>query len=468
MRLALFAAGALGLAVAAAAGFYWLPERAEQERAAVRPPPASAAAPAPAEPARPALTPEEEAALRAESGKLLASLLTLTDDLERLHVASWAAEDWAKYGEASEAGDDAFLANDFATAVARYSEAKALGEALIERAAATIEASLAAGDAALAAGDPAAALEHYGLVLTIDPAHAAAAAGKARAERLPEVLDLVQRARIELARGELDAALATYREALAIDAAWPAARDGVAEVTRLQRDAEFERSMSAAYGLLAAEDFAAAAREFRAALALKPGSREAADGLTQAEEGAKLAEIRLAEVRALAFERRELWEEAVELYRSVLEKDGTLMFAQEGLERAEARRGLDLKLSNLIENPSLLLTDAVLGDARALLATAAAEPDKGPRLEGQIARLNELIELATTPVAVRLESDGLTHVTLQRVGVLGTFAAKEIELRPGTYTVVGSRDGYRDVRRTFTVRLGQNLPPISVVCVEPI
>lgn len=466
-HVVLLGAGALGLAVAAAAGFYWLPQRAEQQKAALRPAPAPEPA-ASVEPARPVLTPEEEAELRARSGDLLAGLLTLTDELRRLNVAEWAAEDWAKYGEASEAGDNAFLANDFATSAARYSEAKATGEALVARAAATIEQSLAAGDAALAAGEPAAALEHYSLVLTIDPRHAAAATGKARAERLPEVLALVQRARIEAARGELDAALATYREALAIDAAWPAAKDGVAEVSRMLRDAEFERRMSAAYGALAAEDFAAAAREFRAALDVRPGSREAADGLAQAEEGARLDQIRLSEVRALAFERRELWDQAIELYRSVLELDGTLKFAQEGLERAEARKGLDLKLTNLIENPSLLLTDAVLADARALLESAAAVPEKGPRLEGQVAKLGELIELATKPITVRLESDQLTTVTLYRVGVLGTFAAKEVELRPGTYTVVGSRDGYRDVRRTFTVRPGRNLPPITVVCVEPI
>ena len=68
----------------------------------------------------------------------------------------------------------------------------------------------------------------------------------------------------------------------------------------------------------------------------------------------------------------------------------------------------------------------------------------------------------------RIESDQLTSVTLYRVGALGSFAAKDLELRPGTYTVIGSRDGYRDVRQTFTVRPGRNLPPISIVCVEPI
>ena len=296
----------------------------------------------------------------------------------------------------------------------------------------------------------------------------AAAAGRARAERLPEVLQFVQRANVELARGELQGALALYREALALDADWPAASAGVSEVNRRMRDAEYERLLSAGFSLLGAEDFGAAQREFEAALAMRPGSREAADGLSQATEGAKLDQIALAEARGLAFERRELWDQAIALYRSVLVTDGTLLFAQSGLERAEARAGLDAKLANLIDNPTLLFGDAVLADARSLIDAAATEPEQGPRLISQIEQLGELVKLASQPVAVRLESDQLTSVTLYRVGVLGAFAAKEVELRPGTYTAIGSRDGYRDVRQTFTVRPGRTLPPINVVCVEPI
>jgi hypothetical protein len=188
----------------------------------------------------------------------------------------------------------------------------------------------------------------------------------------------------------------------------------------------------------------------------------------QAEQGAKLDQIALTEARALAFERRELWNEAIDLYRSVLESDDTLLFAQSGLERAQARAGLDAKLSNLLENPALLLTDSVLADARKLLESAAAEIPQGPRLEAQRAELGKLITLASQPIAVRLTSDQLTSVTLYRIGSLGAFASRDLELRPGTYTVVGSRDGYRDVRHTFTVRPGATLPPINVICVEPI
>jgi tetratricopeptide (TPR) repeat protein len=305
-------------------------------------------------------------------------------------------------------------------------------------------------------------------VLAIEPDHAAALAGRARAARLPEVLAHLQQAEEERARGDFTAALASYRAALAVDPHWQAATLGIAEVNRVLRDAEFERLLSAGFSALTSEDFVDAREQFEAALALRPSSSEAQEGISQADEGVKLDQIKLTEARALAFERRELWDQAIALYRSALESDPTLVFAQTGLERARARAGLDAKLRNLIDNPTLLLGDEVLEDARELLVAASAEPQKGAVLEGQIASLNRLIEVATAPIAVRLESDQLTSVTLYRVGALGAFAAREVELRPGTYTVVGSRDGYRDVRQTFTVRPGRNLPPINVVCVERI
>ncbi len=197
-------------------------------------------------------------------------------------------------------------------------------------------------------------------------------------------------------------------------------------------------------------------------------SKEAQDGLTQAEQGLKLDQIALTEARALAFERRELWDRAIAQYQSALATDPTLAFAQTGLERARARQGLEAKLLNLIDNPRLLLSDNVLAGAKSLLGEAKGVQDPGARLQDQVAKLEDLVRLASTPITVELHSDSLTEVTLYRVGRLGAFAAKTVELRPGTYTAVGSRDGYRDVRQTFTVLPGKEQPPVSVVCVEPI
>lgn len=455
----------VALLVGVIVAFTWAPGREDGQRTAA---PAAVTREPAAVPARPVLSAEEQAALKKQAEDLLAGLLTLQDRLTGLNAEQWANEDWQRYQGLSEAGDDAFLANDFTAAVGSYTEAKTLGETIIARGGAAVARSFNAGEAALAAGNSELAIEQYDLVLTIEPTHARAIAQRARAERLPQVLALVQRADGERARGELEAALASYREALAVDPAWAPATAGVSDVNQALRNTEFERLLSQAYGSLGAESFAEAQDQFRAALAVRPNSREAQDGLVQAEQGAKLEQIALIEARALAFERRELWNEAIDLYRSLLDSDETLLFAQSGLERAQTRAGLDAKLSNLLENPTLLLTDSVLADARKLLESAAAETPQGPRLEGQRADLGRLIALASQPIAVRLTSDQLTTVTLYRVGSLGAFASRDLELRPGTYTVVGSRDGYRDVRQTFTVRPGASLPPINVICLEPI
>jgi len=67
-----------------------------------------------------------------------------------------------------------------------------------------------------------------------------------------------------------------------------------------------------------------------------------------------------------------------------------------------------------------------------------------------------------------VQSDELTEVTVYRVGRLGTFERQRLQLRPGTYTVVGSRRGYRDVRHTLVIVAGEIPNPLTVRCEERI
>lgn len=456
------------LAAAAVVVFWWLPSWVERPRAGFAESGAARPVAAAAAPALPALSPEEAAKLQAEADGLLAALLAQQKRLEAQSVVSWGGESWERYLTLVLGGEDAFLEGDYRQAVTSYRDATAIGDELLVRALQTVERALAAGNAAVAAGNVELALRQYDIVLGIDPEHAAARAARSRAERLPQLLVLVQRADAERAAGELQAAIGSYREALAVDADWQPARVAIDEISGNIRDAEFESRMSQGFAALAAEKFGDATQQFRAALALRPQAREALEGVTQAEQGAKLDQIALVEARAFAFERRELWEQAIAQYRGVLATDANLVFAQTGLERAQARAGLDTKLTNLIGNPTLLFSDSVLADARGLLDEARVQAESGSRLEQQITDIDRLIALAAAPIAVQIESDRLTDVTVYRVGALGMFASTQVELRPGTYTVIGSRDGYRDVRRTFTVLPGRTLAPVSVICVEPI
>jgi tetratricopeptide (TPR) repeat protein len=429
---------------------------------------ATPVASAPAEPAAPKLSPEQIAALKAQAESLLAALLPQQQKLTAQHPDGWGGEQWKRYSELGRNGDDAYLANSFQDAIQAYTEAAALGEQLLKLSAEIEKSALAAGRDAYAAGNAELATKQFDVVLGINPDNAAAKAGLAAAKKLPQVLELVRNGDAARTAGRLKEAAEDYRGALAIDPSWPAARNALDDVIQSIKSNEFADLMSAGQNALAEQDFNAAADQFHAALKVRPQSKEAQDGLTEAEQGLKLDKISLTEARALAFERRELWDRAIEQYQAALKIDPTLAFAQTGLERARARQGLEAKLVNLIDNPRLLFGDSVLKSAQALLEEAQAQPDAGERLKGQIEQLGALIKAATTPVTVTLHSDAMTEVTLYRVGALGTFAEKTVELRPGVYTAVGSRDGYRDVRQTFTVLPGRETPAVRVVCVEPI
>lgn len=431
-------------------------------------PQAAVDAPVALPPAEPELSAEEREALKTRAESQLAELLQQRNSLDAKSAARWGGEDWSRYDELSRGGDDALLAEDYRAAVGAYEAALAAGAALLERSVQIIDSALATAAAALAAGNARLAREQYDVVLGIEPQNPVALEGRARAQKLPEVLALVHDAERARQSGALEESAALYRQALAVDPQWSPAQSALDEVSAAIETARFESLLSRGYAALAEEEHEEAHAHFSAALEVNPESRPAADGLAQAEQGRKLDAIALSEARALAFERRELWEQAIERYETALAADPTLAFAIAGLERSQARADLDSKLENMLENPNLLLTDNLLVEARRLADEARALVEPDTRIGEQVARLDELIRIASTPIRVTLASDEQTEVAVYRVGMLGAFATTQIEVRPGTYTAVGSRDGYRDVRETFTVLPGRDVPTVRVICTEPI
>ena len=459
---------ALGALAAAAAVVFLLLPRWVAERQAEVPVPELAPPPAPVEEEAPVYTAEELEALREEADGLLARLLNQQAQLDRRSAPEWGGNAYDAYRELSRTGEDAYLAEAFFDAVPAFRQALEAGEALLERSVERIGAALDAAGEALAAGNSTIAAEQFALVLRIEADNASAQAGLLRAQRLPEVLALMREGE-ELERsGRLEEAVRAYRSAAAMDGLWAPARSALDSLESRIRAMRFDTLMSNGLNALAAEAYDEAYGLFSQALTLRPDSQDALDGRIQAEQSRKLEQIALVEARALAFERRELWEAAASQYRDVLQTDATLAFAQQGLARAQSRVDLELKLTNLIDHPDLLFDDGILRDAQQLAASARAISPEGPRLREQLEELDRLLRLASTPLPVQLQSDGQTEVTLYRVGSLGQFLVKELELRPGAYTAVGSRRGYRDVRRTFTIIPGRELAPVRVECVEPI
>jgi len=201
---------------------------------------------------------------------------------------------------------------------------------------------------------------------------------------------------------------------------------------------------------------------------LRPGAPEVTDALSRVSAGQRRETISTGIQRAVELERGEVWREAEETYAAVLAVDPEAAVALEGHERSVFRADLDEKLEYHLRNPGRLASPAVLEDASTLLEEARSLRPGGPRLAEQMSRLDRLIATASTPVPVILESDNVTEIMVLRVGRLGAFSRRELSLRPGTYTAVGSRAGFRDVRVRFEVAPGASGRPVVIRCTDGI
>ena len=226
--------------------------------------------------------------------------------------------------------------------------------------------------------------------------------------------------------------------------------------------------MSDGYTALDEARFQTARKAFRQAAQLRADSGEASSALQEvevAETAHRLAELKDVGVRS---ESSEQWQAAVEAYEEAAAIDPNVLYVREGLERARDRARLDKQFRTAIEDP-MRLSDVAVAEATAVLLARAEElKPRGPVLDEQISKLQRLLEQANTPISVILQSDRETEVIVYKVARLGRFDRQQLTLRPGTYTAVGTRLGYRDVRTTFTLSHDNPIAPVTVACTEQI
>jgi tetratricopeptide (TPR) repeat protein len=465
-RRGLVAASFVFLLLAAAFVFFVLPGQVEQSAVRERKPQAPAAetpAPPPAEPDLQALAEAKRA-----FEELRPTVNARLEALEKRAAGDWGGDSFARGKQSLADADAAFGRRDYEAALASLRAADGALAATERDAATQLAAAVAAGRATLDAGDAATARRQFERALAIDPGNAAATRGSERAGTLDEVRKLLAEAVLLEDRGQAAAAEAAYRKALALDRDVQPAREALARLEAQGAASAFSAAMSQGLERLARRDFEAARAAFERAERLRPGAPEVADGLAQVERGLAGRRITTHLVAAQEAERRERWSEALAEYRRALDVDRNLLAAREGVERAEPRAMLDAELASVIDRPERLFSPEARGAARASLARARAVLSPGPLLARQVATVEQLLAAAETPLRVALASDNLTEVTIYRVGRLGSFEHKDIELLPGRYTVVGQRAGFRDVRREITLVPGREAPTVLIRCEEPI
>ncbi|MEM7279174.1 MAG: protein kinase [Pseudomonadota bacterium] len=403
-----------------------------------------------------------------KTDRLLGELLTKQEILEKRAVELWGSTKHAQALEFYASGDRYYLAKDYSNAGEEYQNTIDLFDSLITGVDGEFVRRRDDADEALESGDWRSAERLYAEALKIAPADSASEAGLARAKKLDSVLSLVTLAENAEEDGDFGGALDAYEKALLVDALWEPALSGRDRVAAVLKEQAFQASMTEGFVALESGEFAQARAAFNAAKKINSGSRAPQDGLLQLDQQARLGRISVLTRQASAAEQAENWPRVAELYKAVLAQDANLAIAKDGLSNANARHALDLEMQRFIDAPDSLSDATTMSAAAGLLSKIARIPDPGPKLNERKAKLSQILKRAAQPIEVRLVSDQLTDVAVYKVGKLGRFDNTRLSLRPGLYTAVGSRPGFKDVRLTFRVAPEETMSPVVVRCEEPI
>jgi tetratricopeptide (TPR) repeat protein len=415
---------------------------------------------------------EESASKAREAQELLQKTLNLKARLDNEGVKRWGAEPvdtsysqvLALLAEANVYLDD----QRFDQAVKSYRETIVKLEQLAASRPERIRRAMQAGNEALEQLDSELAKQSYEIALAADYDNSEARTRLQRAENLPQVLAYLAQGQFHEDEGDLDAARRMYNGAISLDKDFKVARDHLRQVNQLILERDFRRSISDAISALNQNKIGQAKHALDIARNLRPDAAAVLDLEQQLKNTEQRVELQRLDMQALKYEKTEQWEKAVETYARVLKIDANTGFAKQGKLRAERNAELNRQVQTYLSNPEELQAPEHRNHARRIYETAVANSDIGPKFGEKTEKLRHLLEVYSKPVKILVQSDDMTDVTIYRVGRLGHFLEHSLKLQPGRYKALGTRSGYRDVMRQFTVPVDSEGITFKIYCKEKI
>jgi tetratricopeptide (TPR) repeat protein len=408
----------------------------------------------------------DQAAVGAE--RLLGEWLQLQARAEAENIAVWGADRYPAILAEAARGDQMYQGQNYGESQRAYQNGINRLNELLASKGERLASAMASGAQALAQHESLTAVEKFDMALAIDPHNEEAQNGAQRARNLEQVVGLYQEG-LELEQHDsLAAARQVLLEAIAIDNAFTPAIEVLARVEKQIQELAFQKAMSRTLSSLNKNDTNAARKSLAEAARLRPfdaSVKDAGQRLAVMEKAQQLAQLQ-AKAEKLAGEER--WAETLQVYDQALALDPHYGFAEIGRKTARQRLELDRQVQEILSRPGRLQENGPRQEAKMVLAKLQSIDNPGPRLATQINELSELVMTASKPIEIIMRSDNETSVVIYRIGRFGQFLEKKVSLVPGSYTVVGSRPGYRDVRHTLKIQPGNNPITIDIRCEEPI
>ncbi|MDP2562576.1 hypothetical protein [Psychrobium sp. 1_MG-2023] len=413
----------------------------------------------------------QQAKLRRQAQDILSVILTQQTKLEAMGVTKWANLEYLEAINKAHAGDEHYQQQQFSIAIDTYQQVLTLFTAIEASSDEHFTRYLAAGEQALAQNNASLAKQKLTVALQINPNHQAATQAYDRSLVLDQVNTLINQGKVLVSEQKLIEAKTQFSKAIALDSHSQAAREQLQSTDLAITQRDFSAEMSKGYKQMHQHRYHTAIKHFKQAKQLYATSANGVEQRTMAQQAITQSSNLLTQGRidtfiaqAKVLEQQEAWQLVIEQYQQALSLDSSLITAKVGQLSAQARLQQQKQLNQIINKPLRLNNERIYQQSLSHYQQALKTLQPGPKLAEQLVQVKYTLTQAKTPVSVKIDSDNYTDVTLYKVGNLGNFSTKTLTLTPGLYTIVGSRDGFQDVRHQFSINANEKNKTILVQC----
>ena len=401
---------------------------------------------------------------RARALEARAKIEAILSALAAVDQPPWPPADLAAANALYEEGTVLFRDEYFGDAALKFEPALAKLGAIRQWFEDHVAATVGEAQKLLAAEQFAEALAGFRRVLAWKPGDDTAAKGAERAEtgqfvqrNAEEAIRLVEAGQGERARTLL-AGLPDF-PSTTLDEAQRVLRD-------YERATRLRAHITAGHAALDRGDWVAATTAFRQALVVDPASAAARDGLDRAGHGAlesDLAALRRTLDAQLA---AEAWPDSIGTIREIAELAPDAPEISQRLAKLERLAELEARVDRALANLGRAVAKTMREETRAIIADTANRSEVGERIHAKGRELERQFGMWTAPVPLEIRSDNRTEVRMRPGRRLGTFKSVDLEVYPGTYSIIGRRDGFREKRVTVSVEPGSGPVVVELVCDE--
>ena len=414
----------------------------------------------------------EKTKYRKDAQLVLEKIVEIRDLLKSKSIEKWNAEKFNIALENISIGDDLYREGEYLRSIKQYREALDQLNNLKEDAAKIIESTIISANNNIEKLDSELTVEQtinsINLAFAIDKNNESIKLLKERSLKLPDLFNKVMQSDQFISEQKYEDAFSVLSEAIMLDPYRKKTKTSMENLNKQIKEKTFIEFMSEGFEAMDQNNFSSARKVFNEALKTYPERPDVYDALNQLESRESSFQIKERIKNAEANESLENWSEAKKEYEALLESDNSLVSLKARLINVRIRAELDEQLENLINNPLTLISDELHQKAKKLLKTAQGINQRGAKLEKQIESVSKIIVQARNPIPVNFFSDNKTKVTIFKIGSLGLFEKRTIELVPGKYVALGQRIGFRDVRLDFAIEPNEVDKNISIMCVESI